>query len=57
MASFNDVVKKAVQDVSHDTLVARRYDLELRSPSTDDHDYADIPNIEKLSMFTESRLG
>ena len=46
-----------VSDDSHDMLVAKRYDLELRLPAKDDPDYADILNFEQLSMFKKSCVG
>ena len=56
-ASFKAATKNAVPDESRDMLVARRYDLEVRSPAKDDHDYADMPNFDKLSVFSESCVG
>ena len=52
-ASFMNIAKQAVPDESHDMLVARRYNLELQPPVTDDHDYADTPNIAALSTFAK----
>ena len=39
-----------------DMLLSRKYDLSLRSPSTQDHDYAVIPNMIVLSEFKSSAI-
>ena len=39
-----------------DMLLMRTYDLSLRSPSTQHHDYSDIPNIIVLSEFKSSAI-
>ena len=37
-------------------LLIRKYDLSLGSPSTQDHDYSDIPDIIVLSEFKSSAI-
>ena len=39
-----------------DMLLMRKCDLSLRSPSTQDHDYSDVPNIMVLSEFKSSAI-
>ena len=37
--------------------LARRYDLELRMPSEQDHDHADVPNVSELSEYKEAAIS
>uniref|UniRef100_UPI00358E1433 uncharacterized protein n=1 Tax=Myxine glutinosa TaxID=7769 RepID=UPI00358E1433 len=39
-----------------DMLLTRKYDLSLRSPSSTDYDYCDIPNIIELSAYNNSAI-
>ena len=46
-----------VNDLQTDTLdvcIARRYDLELRLPMQNDHDYGDVPNFGSLSEYKKA---
>lgn len=40
-----------------DMLLIRRYDLEDRAPSAEDHDYADVPNYLQLSPVIDAAIG
>ena len=46
-----------VQTGTSDVALARRYDLELRMPSEQDHDYADVPNVSELSEYKEAAIS
>ena len=46
-----------VQTGTLDVALARRYDLELRMPSEQDHDYADVPNVSELSEYREAAIS
>ena len=37
--------------------IARKYDILTREPAEDDHDYADIPNFDSLSLFKEAAIN
>ena len=32
-------------------VIARRYDLELRAPADNEHNYADAPNVYNMSLW------
>jgi hypothetical protein len=40
-----------------DVAIARRYDLELRPPAADDHDYCDVSNAMELSEYKEAAIS
>ncbi|CAB4024443.1 Hypothetical predicted protein, partial [Paramuricea clavata] len=40
-----------------DVAIARRYDLELRRPAADDHDYCDVSNAMELSEYKEAAIS
>jgi hypothetical protein len=40
-----------------DVAIARRYDLELRQPAADDHDYCDVSNAMELSEYKEAAIS
>ena len=40
-----------------DLVIARRYDLELRAPADNVHDYADAPNVSELSEYKEAAIS
>jgi hypothetical protein len=40
-----------------DVAIARRYDLALRPPAADDHDYCDVSNAMKLSEYKEAAIS
>ena len=40
-----------------DVALARRYDLALREPVTNDHDYCDVSNVIELSDFKEAVIS
>ena len=37
--------------------IARKYDMLTREPISNDHDYADIPNFESLSLYKEAAVN
>jgi hypothetical protein len=37
--------------------IARRYDLEMRQPAADDHDYCDVSNAMELSEYKEAAIS
>jgi hypothetical protein len=39
-----------------DMAIARRYDLELRPPAADDHNYHDVSNTIELSVYKEAAI-
>ena len=40
-----------------DVAIARRYDLALRPPAADDHDYCDVSNAMELSEYKEDPIS
>ena len=40
-----------------DVAIARRYDLEMRQPAADDHDYCDVSNAMELSEYKEAAIS
>ncbi|CAB4041035.1 THAP domain-containing 9, partial, partial [Paramuricea clavata] len=40
-----------------DVAIARRYDLTLRPPAADDHDYCDVSNAMELSEYKEAAIS
>jgi hypothetical protein len=50
-----DVTPSSVD--SFDMSLIRRYDLEIRSPITDEHDYSDVPNMMSLSPYVQNVVG
>ena len=46
-----------MQTGTSDVALARRYDLELRMPLEQDHDYADVRNISELSEYKEAAIS
>ena len=46
-----------MQSGTSDGTLARRYDRELRVPSEQGHDYADVPNVSELSEYKEAAIS
>ena len=46
-----------VQTGTSDVALARRYDLELRMSSEQDHDYEDVSNVSELSEYKEAAIS
>ncbi|CAB4037339.1 THAP domain-containing 9, partial, partial [Paramuricea clavata] len=40
-----------------DVAIARRYDLEMRQPAADDHNYCDVSNAMELSEYKEAAIS
>ena len=40
-----------------DVAIARRYDLMLRPPAADDHNYCDVSNAMELSEYKEAAIS
>lgn len=53
-ATTSTAMKRAVGDVSQDTMIARRYALVPDNHVHNEHDYTDIPDPTQLSFFKEA---
>lgn len=49
--SLDSIIVDNLQTDTLDMSVARRYDIDLRQPRQEDHDYVDMPNYGRLSEF------
>ena len=53
----NDQCEMNNSQLATDVAIARRYDLELREPVANDHDYCDVPNSIVLSDYKEAVIS
>ena len=56
-AVTDSCVVDGLQTSLSDVAISRRYDLELRAPADNVHDYTDAPNIVQLSDYKEAAVS